>query len=201
MAVESDVSLGEIALIFAGMSASRLKAMVGVAQTRIVNVRDVSTSLAPLTALDLMELVPDKQLNSIRLEQDDVVVTARGSLRAAVVEMQHIGAVAGANLVVVRPKQGLRPHVLAAFLRHPRVEKKLLADFSGSVTSGFTLNSIRNLRMNQVSSEKMVLANELVILTEKYYTDMLNAATTRRMIALEIVQRELFSNKGDEVAG
>jgi restriction endonuclease S subunit len=70
----------------------------------------------------------------------DVLLTARGtSLRAAVVPAETEGAIASANLLVVRLKPELLPEVLVAFLETAAGRKQLVAHATASAVGAFVI--------------------------------------------------------------
>jgi hypothetical protein len=194
----SSHTLAELATdIFSGKGASRLKTGARGAEKLLVSIKDIETSIAPRSDLEVVRVAPGPDVERLCLHTGDVVITARGAVRAAVVREEQAGALAGANLVVVRLQPEIEPDVIAAYLRHPRVEQELLADFVGSVTPGFSVSGLRKLPIALPSRSDLSAMNEMVRRADQYHDAMLQAAEARRAIALELVQRALRPVEGD----
>lgn len=117
----------------------------GAASVPVVNLRDVGNVLAPVEILDAVE-ASDAERERLALASGDVVVTARGAnVRAAVADETHHGVLLGANLIAIRLSGSVSPHLLAAYLRHPMTVATLTADFAGTTTAGFTVESLKRL--------------------------------------------------------
>lgn len=151
----------------------------------VLNLRDVTRVLAPMDNLDTA-LATAAEIERLQLEPGDVVVTARGNIRAAVVSGYQAGTLLGANLIAIRLRNSLSPHLLAAFLRHPTTIATLTADFAGTTTAGFTVDSLRRLPIQNQPANPDKFADLI------RYVDLY---TTRQARALQ-----LYEQAADEAA-
>jgi type I restriction enzyme M protein len=190
------MELGEVARqVFAGRPVARLKPSDSTRSARVLGLRDVTRHLAPLSDLEAADAPDTEETDRLALEPGDVVITSRGStIRAAVAGQDHAGVIVGANLIVVRLEPVLSPHLLAAYLRHPAIQRRLLADFVGSTTAGFTVESLRGLPIEIYASEDQQLLARLVEAVEAYADHVLAGAELRRQAALEVVFERLAPN-------
>jgi hypothetical protein len=187
---DDQTTLGAIAdAIFSGKAVSRLKP--GGDAVPIVNMRDIDVDIAPLAKLDSQDDVSAADLAHLRLMKGDVVMTSRGAVRVGVATLEHAGAIPGANTVVVRLPPHIPPKVVAAYLRHPRIEALLLREFTGSTTAGFSIEGLKKLSLNLPEELELQQMNQMIDAADRYYTAMLEAANARRDLALELVARNL----------
>jgi restriction endonuclease S subunit len=138
--------------------------------------------------LEVLNLDPLRDFDRYRVQERDIILTARGTVvRAAVVEPAQSGAVAGPNLIVIRPQPDLEPDLLAAYLRHPSMQTRLLAQRVGSVTLGFTTSQVAALKIAvPVLAHQQHLA-QLVRLADAYYEKASQAAMARRDLVADLV--------------
>lgn len=186
------VTLGELAHdIFVGRPLSRIKVASDAPLTPLVSPRDVGDVLPLVGTLETLQAVPSSEIESARLEVGDVVVTARGLVRAAVVQDEHRGAIAGPNLVIVRLGAGPLPHALAAYLRHPAIQERLQASTRGTATAGFGVGDLRALPLTLPDESELETIRELVVLTDRYALAALAAVEMRRQITMRLVHNAL----------
>lgn len=192
-----DRPLGELVeSISSGRAASRLKP--GSDSLSIVNMRDVGTAIAPRDQLEVAHSVSAHDASRVLLREGDVIVTNRGSVRAAVVGSENVDDVAGANTVVVRLRPGIPPNVIAAFLRHPRIARLLMKEFSGSTTAGFSVEGLKSLRICLPDTDALAALSAMVDAAEQYHAACLIAAVSRRDLAFELIMQNLSPIETDE---
>lgn len=148
--------------------------------------RDVGVRIAPRAVLDTAVVggQPDPRR---RLAPGDVLVTSRGRVRAAVAQSEHAGVLVGPNLMLVRPMGGYPSALLAAFLRHPAIEARLLELTATSGTPGFTMDDIKSLELGEVSSERARKLAQLMEETDAYVRDIQAGAGRLNAAAVETV--------------
>lgn len=148
--------------------------------------RDVGVRIAPRTVLDTVVVggQPDPRR---RLQPGDVLVTSRGRVRAAVAQSEHAGVLVGPNLMLVRPTGRYPASLLAAFLRHPAIEARLLELTATSGTPGFTMDDIRSLELGKVTSDRARKLARLVEETDAYVRDIQAGAGRLNAAAVETV--------------
>ncbi|WP_148291195.1 hypothetical protein [Methylobacterium sp. B1] len=178
--------------IFSGRSVSRIKSAPGGVPVRLLAPRDVGFVLADLEALESMEVDhAASDLASVRIAAGDVVVTSRGPARAAVAREEHAGAIATANLVVLRVGEPSLRHVIAAYLRAPSTARRLQARSIGTATIGFGTQDIKDLEIDLPGSGDLAALDELVSLTDRYVAAAQNGITARMEFAQQLVTRSL----------
>jgi hypothetical protein len=89
--------------------------------------------------------------------------------------------------MLVRPMDGYPSALLAAFLRHPAIEARLLELTATSGTPGFTMDDIRSLELGEVSSERARKLAQLVEETDAYVRDIQAGAGRLNAAAVETV--------------
>lgn len=189
------VMVGELATaLYAGRHPQRLSRGSGRIRERlIVNQRDVALRIADADRLETMEIAESPEVDRLALQEGDLVLTSRGALRVAVAGPEHVGAIPGANLIVVRLPAELKPSLLAAYLSDPRIEAALLREFAGSVTPGFSVEAIRRMEVQLPTREEQDQLDELVSVTDDYEQALLRAIEIRQTISQELVFRAFGS--------
>lgn len=94
----------------------------------------------PVDSLERGRVQATARRNRALVRPGDVVVTARGTqLRSAVVPPETEGAIASANLLVVRLGDRILPEVLVAYLDTPAGSAELLARATASTVGAFVV--------------------------------------------------------------
>lgn len=178
--------LAEIAEVFSGRPPQKVDDGAPSSEVPIVAMRDVGVRIAPRTVLDTVVVggQPDPRR---RLQPGDVLVTSRGRVRAAVAQSEHAGVLVGPNLMLVRPTGRYPASLLAAFLRHPAIEARLLELTATSGTPGFTMDDIRSLELGKVTSDRARKLARLVEETDAYVRDIQAGAGRLNAAAVETV--------------
>lgn len=161
----------------------------------MINLRDVGASpLPPLTQLERVAVQMTPRAERARVSDGEVLVAARGTqFRSALVPARTVGAIASANLLVVRLGNALLPEVLLAFLRSPAGEQQLRACATSS-TGGFLLTP-KTLGAVQVHLPPMPIQQKLAAFARA--SDAVLAASER---VLEL-RRELHNSVVAAVLG
>lgn len=191
--------LRELASVSAGFNAVRVghPPTAHASRFAVIALKDVARKIAPMESLSSLEALPE-QAERFRVEPGDVIVTTRGAdIRAAVVEEIHAGAIAGTNLARIRLKSSLlQPTLLAAFLREPRTQERLLRDTTGASTPGFTINALASLPIRIPSSRDQGALVRLIEAAAAYREDLLRAIELRQLICSEMISRQLIPRDG-----
>lgn len=187
------MQLGDLATtVFSGRPLTRLRAEDSDELAPVVSLRDVTTRLPSRTELESVPVRMSGDTARLTIKPGDVVVTARGSsVRAAVATEEHLGALPGANLIVLRPRN-TSPHLLAAYLRHPVVQAHLLQEFAGSSTLGFTVETLRQLEVRDLPAAEAGLLAQMSEAVEQYALHTERAAELRRRATTEAVFDRLW---------
>jgi restriction endonuclease S subunit len=119
-------------------------------------------------------------------------VSARGAFKVGRVQTGHAGAVAGPNLIVVRPGRSLRPELLYAFLRHPDIQSEIHRHSVKTTVASIGIETIANLRIKVPEASKQSHLAQLVDLAERQYELSRRIAEIRRVLGHEIATRELI---------
>jgi hypothetical protein len=150
--------------------------------------RDVSTATPALDQLHRGNVGPGGRRDRATLRTGDVVVVARGPApRAALVGPEAAGAVASANLLVVRAGPELAPSVLVAFLMTPEGQRRLCAVQTGATTPAITVAALGRIEVplppadvQRALGDFVTAANELIAADERAL--MLRRELTGRFI-------------------
>ncbi|WP_295225059.1 restriction endonuclease subunit S [uncultured Brevundimonas sp.] len=178
--------LSEIAEVFSGRPPQKVDEGAATTEIPIVAMRDVGVRIAPRDVLETVEVGGDPDPKR-RLQAGDILVTSRGRVRAAVAKDEHVDVLVGPNLMLIRPIGGYPSSLLAAFLRHPAIEARLLDLTATSGTPGFTMDDIRSLELEPVTAERAKQLAELVEETDAYVREIQVGAGRLNAAAVEAV--------------
>lgn len=141
----------------------------------MLSLRDVGARIAPRDQLEEAHVPAASEV--LRLaEAGDIVMTARGRLRAAVVEQQHAGVAVGPNLILLRLKDGFPAPLMLAYLRHPEIEQRLMMETAGTATPGISVEGLRQLEAQLPPPATWADATALVESVEAYHDEILESA-------------------------
>jgi Type I restriction modification DNA specificity domain len=179
--------------IFLGLSLARQPAGdVKRVATPMVNAKDLADGfLAPAAELQKTEVPESSQIERFRLRVGDVVMSSRGLIKVAGVGPEQAGAIAGANLIVVRPGNVLSPPLVLAFLRHPSTLAALARLSVGTTVPSINVSAIGALEIVVPPSEKQAQLSKLIELSDEHYAAARRAADLRHKLAQEVAIREL----------
>jgi hypothetical protein len=131
----------------------------------VINPRDLTSTLPVQALLESASVQTTPRTERARVRAGDVLVAARGTqFRASLVPEETSGAVASANLLVVRLGPELLPEVLVAFLRSSQGERQLLATSNGTTTGAFLVTA-RSLGALEVDVPPMHVQRTLAAFT------------------------------------
>ena len=182
------MQLGDAAQIFSGRPIRRAGDTEAFRSVRIVGLRDIGRQITPPTELEEARVSETDDSSRSALRPGDVVVTARGSnVRAAVATPEHEGVLAGSNLIVIRLEADIPPEMIAAYLRHPEISARLLRDFVGSSTAGFTIDSLRRIELELTAPDCAAQLAELVKRVDAYADHQRKVIELRQTAADEAI--------------
>lgn len=180
--------LGAVADLFAGKPITRLT--LGKEQARLLGVRNIGDNLTTSGELEPVTVDPT-EVDRFGLRAGDLVASVRGSFRVALVDPDHIGAIAGGNTAVIRLGDGLPPQVVAAYLRHPEITGRLMTAFVGSTVPGISLDALRRTPLRLPERSVLEQLAGLVEAAERYHDAEMRAAQARIALVNESVLRAL----------
>lgn len=186
--------LRDLAALSTGMTPSVLgKSRLG-QEIPLITIKDINHSLTPIDELSRVATAP-AAVPRFRVHPGDVVVTMRGTVvRAAVVESSHAGAIAGANLAIVRVRSELAPALLAAFLREPGTQKALLRSTAGAVTPGFTIKALGDLPVRVPSRERQKILVAYLAAADAHREALMRALELRQLASESLIAIELSAS-------
>ncbi len=183
--------LADAATIVAGINLGQRQTPGRTESFSILSLKDVGRELAPRETLAIVQS-SRAEVRRCRIAPGDVVVTTRGTdIRAAVVQSSHSEVIAGVNLAIVRPDAPLDPILLAAFLREPRTQARLLRDTAGASTPGFTLKALGDLPISIPSVEHQRSLVRFIQAAEAHRAALLRSIELREQVCNELVSVEL----------
>lgn len=179
--------------IFLGLALSRQPK--GSVQTRpalMVNVKDIIDGvLIHRSNLSEVEVPGGSQTDRFKLVPGDVLISARGSIKVAGVHTEHGGAIAGANLIVVRPGKLLAAPLVLAFLRDSSTRTTLERLSAGTTVQSINVKTVAELRVTIPPAETQHKLSRLVGLADEQYLAARRAAEIRRELAQVVAIRAL----------
>lgn len=180
--------------IFLGMPAQKgtNAPAAGLVDAKVINIRDIQDdALCNPEDLATIPIQSGESFRRFEVQPSDVLLTARSTLKVAIVGKGHTGALATANLIVVRPGPVLAAPLLFAFLRNPATRQKLEQLKTGTTVSSINVAVVSELLINIPTLDQQAKLTKLAQASEEASTALLQAATLRRKIAQEILAQEL----------
>jgi hypothetical protein len=93
--------------------------------------------------------------------------------------------------VLVRIHGDFPAALLAAYLRHPVIEERLLADIGGAGTAGFSLDALRTLTLRRPPGSQAAALAELVEETDAFRAEVEEVARRLSGAAAETIFEQL----------
>lgn len=185
------VAIGEVALVFLGVSPGRVSSAQKYPDAPLINIKD----------LDQGKILPTYQLETIkaavsehqRLLPGDLLVSIRGTLlKTAIVKESHRGALATGNIAIMRPNPNrIFPEILQAVLQSDSVRSRLMGTASGAVIKGLQLGILRDVQFALPPMHTQEELAHLVRISEAQYHVALLLAEERLGLARAVVASHL----------
>lgn len=188
---EQTRSLRDLATLSAGVNPRALAKPHVVQEFPFIGIKDVNQSLTPVDELPRISAAA-LAVQRFRVRANDVLVTTRGTtIRAAVAGASHTGAIAGANLAIVRVSPALAPALLAAYLREPHTQEMLLRRTAGAVTPGLTIKVLGDLPIKVPPLERQKVLIEYLASASAYREAVMRALELRQLASESLIANEL----------
>jgi hypothetical protein len=188
--------LHQVAELFTGLSVARLPARGGAAQpVPFISIADLDAGrLAPPERMASLELRTGPHLERYRVQPGDVLTTCRGTqFKVALVDEDRAGAVANANLIVVRPGPQVLPRTLLAVLQSPTVQAELLRGTRSSAgTISLAVSDLGRLMIPVPPLDEQRRMVEFLEAVDASYHAGMAAAELRRRLGYELAWREFL---------
>lgn len=184
-----------VASMFMGLNLTRVASSEASSRAlRFIQVKDINDGV--ITYPDTLEIanVDPKRVGRQELQVGDVLVSARGTLlKCAVVSEKHVGCVASANFIIIRPgpKSQIESELLCAFLRQAETHAFLLSRISGTAQPVLTLRDLESLTLIVPPREDQVNLARLIYVADELYRIAIGSAQMRRDEALAILARHM----------
>lgn len=194
----SSARLSDVAEVFAGAGLSRDEAIVspGV-RLPVIGVRDLQDgAVAAREALDTVGFSSPSKARTYAVQVDDVLVTGRGTLlKFGLVGDETVGAIASANIIVVRPGPDVAGGALFAILSSDVFRPKIEVLRRGATTLlSLSPKDLAKLEFNMPSRNEQERIAALVKDAQIAYRTALEAAEIRRSLARRLIDARLFGD-------
>lgn len=192
------VRLSDVADVFVGTATMR-KEGIDAQEVRVLQVGDLDdrTGVAkPLKDLNMMSL-PDKSgLDRYRVQPGDVVVSCKGTLlKTGLIEESTAGAIASANLVVVRARGDVSPKTLYLVLRSEGAKRKLKGlQKVGATIASLSYKDIQTLEFKLPSHHTQVEIASLLDSHREYQELTLKAVQIREKLVNGLVEKAIWGD-------
>jgi hypothetical protein len=178
--------LAEVAEIWPGAVTSD----VGEPKVPVVLPRDVSAALPPRDALKLSAVAEGRRRERATLRTGDVVVVAKGlAPRVGVAGTDTAGAVASANLLIVRPGPQAVPAVISAFLQTREGQRRLSGLQAGTVIQSLSVAALGRLEIPIPEPHAQQRIAAFAIAAEELLGADERALSLRRELVARITER------------
>jgi hypothetical protein len=179
--------------IFLGMPTPKSSATAASADTfKVINIRDIKDDfLVDPSEFSTIDLALGSNPDRFRVKEGDVLITARSAIRVAAVHKKHAGAIAAANLIVVRPSDRLASSLVFGFLANDATKRKLTQLQTGTTVSSLNVKAVSALKVRIPSVDEQADLVALATVSREAYSALTAAAETRRRITQDILLRAL----------
>ncbi|WP_180161832.1 restriction endonuclease subunit S [Sinorhizobium medicae] len=186
----------DVAEVFAGVGVSREETVEHPGERLpVIGVRDLQDgTVAAREALDTVGFLSLSKAATYVVQADDVLVTGRGTLlKFGLVSDETVGAVASANIIVVRPGPDVTGGALFAILSSDVFRPKIEVLRRGATTLlSLSPKDLAKLEINLPSLNEQQRIAALVKGAQTAYRTALEAAEIRRSLARRLIDARLF---------
>ncbi|WP_313324829.1 restriction endonuclease subunit S [Sphingobium yanoikuyae] len=194
----SAARLLDVAEVFAGVGVSREETVVRPGERLpVIGVRDLQDgAVAAREALDTVGFLSPSKAVTYAVQVDDVLVTGRGTLlKFGLVGDETVGAIASANIIVVRPGPDVAGGALFAILSSDVFRPKIEVLRRGATTLlSLSPKDLAKLEINLPSRNEQERIAALVKDAQIAYRTALEAAEIRRSLARRLIDARLFGD-------
>ncbi|WP_422384327.1 restriction endonuclease subunit S [Roseibium album] len=194
--ISSRARLMDIAEVFSGVGVSREEAVARPGERLpVIGVRDLQDgAVAQRDELDTVGFSSPSKAITYAVQTDDVLVTGRGTLlKFGLVGDETAGAIASANIIVVRPGSDVMGGALFAILSSEVFRPKIEVLRRGATTLlSLSPKDLAKLEINLPSRDEQERIAALVKETQIAYRTALEAADIRRTLARRLIDARLF---------
>jgi hypothetical protein len=188
----------DVAEVFAGIGVSREETLVRPGERLpVIGVRDLQDgAVAAREALDTVGFSSPSKAMTYSVQADDVLVTGRGTLlKFGLVGDETAGAIASANIIVVRPGPDVTGGALFAILSSDVFRPKIEVLRRGATTLlSLSPKDLAKLEINLPSLNEQERIAALVKGAQVTYRTALEAAEIRRSLARRLIDARLFGD-------
>lgn len=188
----------DVAGVFAGIGVSREETLVRPGERLpVIGVRDLQDgAVAAREALDTVGFSSPSKATTYAVQADDVLVTGRGTLlKFGMVGDETAGAIASANIIVVRPGPNVTGGTLFAILSSDVFRPKIEVLRRGATTLlSLSPKDLAKLEINLPSLNEQERIAALVKDAQIAYRTALEAAEIRRSLARRLIDARLFGD-------
>jgi restriction endonuclease S subunit len=159
---------------------------------KIINTRDILDGIL-LRREELDDVgLSASQTKRYRVQDGDVLISARGGFKVGRIGHEHSGTIAGPNLVVVRPGPELESWLLYSFLRHPLIQTNIQRRSVKTTVASINIDTIADLRMKVPNISRQRKLAQVIELAERQYILGTQIAESRRVLGHEIAASEMM---------
>ena len=188
----------DVAEVFAGVGVSREETVVRPGERlSVIGVRDLHDgAVAPREALETVGFTSPSKAITYAVRADDVLVTGRGTLlKFGLVGDETAGAIASANIIVVRPGPDVTGGALFAILSSEVFRPKIEVLRRGATTLlSLSPKDLAKLEINLPSMKEQERIAALVKDAQIAYRTALDAAEMRRSLTRRLIDARLFGD-------
>lgn len=191
-----ETRLADIAEVFTGLGVSREDTLEREGRKLpMIGVRDiVDDAVAPMEKLDTVGFERPEKASAYLVRPGDILVTGRGTaLKFGMVGPETEGAVASANIIVIRAQPTIEPAALYAILSSEAYRPKIELLRRGSTTLlSLSAKDLAKLEVQLPPLEEQRRIAALLIEARDAYRAAIDAAEIRRNLARQLINQRLF---------
>lgn len=190
--------LANVAEVFTGLGVSREDTLERDGRKLpMIGVRDIADdAITPIEKLDTVGFERPEKASAYLVRAGDILVTGRGTaLKFGLVGAETEGAVASANIIVIRAQRAVEPAALYAILSSEAYRPKIELLRRGSTTLlSLSAKDLAKLELELPPVEEQRRIAALLIEARDAYRTAVDAAEIRRNLARQLIKQRLFGS-------
>jgi hypothetical protein len=160
------VSLTDLADIISGLTPAKREE--GTADSiQVIQVGDLieaTDEVRPITALNWATVIPGTSIDRSKVQTGDVLVSCKGTIgRLGLVGPETQDAVATSNLLIARPKEGVKPTTLLAILKSERAQQFFQSRARGGAIQSLSFRDLEALEVPPIEALPQNQLKELLL--------------------------------------
>jgi len=158
-------------------------------EVSFINIKDVYGGIVHPETVTRVKIKETGAMEKSRIEQNDVILTVKGSaFKAAVASKEIKGYVISANLVAFTLNDEIIPELVVAYLNSPIGQNELQSRSAGIAQKALNIRSLMEIKIPIPPMSSQIVLSEYLSLSGEYDTLMQHERELRKKINNNLIQ-------------